>query len=208
MPHRLEKTVSTQPYTVEEYIARSSHEKAERLGLVRTAILSAAPQAEELISWGMPTYRVGGNQLHVGCAKNHIGLYPGSAAAEQFAQRADELGLARTKGSIHLPDSRPIPTDFVVEVATWCLASGRDREQRAPSKPRERHEVPAWVQEGIDRAGLAEAYAARPPYQRNDYIGWIVRPKQEKTRRAHLDQMLDELRRGDVYMKMPWRTGR
>lgn len=152
----------------------------------------------------MPTYRAGKNQLHVGSAKNHIGLYPGAAAIERFARRADELGLARTKGSIHLPDSRPIPTDFVAEVATWCLASGCDRGQRAPAQPRERHEVPAWVQVAIDGAGLAEAYAARPPYQRNDYVGWIVRPKQEKTRRAHLDQMLDELRRGDVYMKMPW----
>ncbi|RVU97429.1 DUF1801 domain-containing protein [Coriobacteriales bacterium OH1046] len=49
--------MSTQPSTVEEYIARSSDGKAERLRLVRTAILSAVPQAEELISWGMPTYR-------------------------------------------------------------------------------------------------------------------------------------------------------
>lgn len=200
--------MSTQPSTVEEYIARSSDGKAERLRLVRTAILSAVPQAEELISWGMPTYRAGGNQLHVGCAKNHIGLYPGAAAIERFAMRADGLGLARTKGSLHLPDSQPIPTDFVAEVAAWCLASGGDRGQRAPTKPRERHEVPAWVQAAIDGAGLAEAYASRPPYQRNDYIGWIVRPKQEKTRRAHLDQMLDELRRGDVYMKMPWHAGR
>lgn len=49
-----------------------------------------------------------------------------------------------------------------------------------------------------------DAYLARPPYQRNDYLGWIARPKRETTRQAHLDQMLDELARGDVYMKMPW----
>ncbi len=202
---------SPQARTVEEYIghiAQASGEKAERLKLARAIILSVAPQAEELIAWGMPTYRVRKSQLHVGCAKSHVGLYPGAGAIEHFAGRMGELGLTHTKGSIHLPDSLPIPADFVAEVAAWCLTSGHARELRAAPKPRERHEMPAWVRAAIDEAGLAEAYAARPPYQRNDYVGWIMRPKREETRRAHLAQMLDELRRGDVYMKMPWRAGR
>lgn len=45
---------------------------------------------------------------------------------------------------------------------------------------------------------------ARPPYQRNDYISWIERPKREVTRQAHLAQMLDELRAGNRYKGMPW----
>lgn len=64
--------------------------------------------------------------------------------------------------------------------------------------------MPDYVQQELEEAGLMEAYLARPPYQRNDYLGWIARPKREATRQAHLDQMLDELARGDVYMKMPW----
>ncbi|MRX79314.1 hypothetical protein GJE22_01615 [Enorma sp. HF-1365] len=44
----------------------------------------------------------------------------------------------------------------------------------------------------------------RPPYQRNDYISWIERPKRETTRQAHLAQMLDELRAGNRYKGMPW----
>ncbi|WP_417057059.1 YdeI/OmpD-associated family protein [Enorma massiliensis] len=44
----------------------------------------------------------------------------------------------------------------------------------------------------------------RPPYQRNDYISWIERPKREATRQAHLAQMLDELRAGNRYKGMPW----
>jgi hypothetical protein len=50
-----------------------------------------------------------------------------------------------------------------------------------------------------------EAYRDRPPYQQNDYIGWITRAKREETRERRLAQMLDELERGDVYMKMPYR---
>lgn len=49
------------------------------------------------------------------------------------------------------------------------------------------------------------AYEARPPYQRNDYIGWITRAKLAATQQKRLDQMLDELERGDIYMKMAYR---
>jgi hypothetical protein len=49
-----------------------------------------------------------------------------------------------------------------------------------------------------------DAYRNRPPYQRNDYLGWIIRPKLDGTRLRHLQQMLDELKQGDVYMDMPW----
>jgi len=49
------------------------------------------------------------------------------------------------------------------------------------------------------------AYDVRPSYQRNDYIGWITRAKRPETRQKRLDQMLDELEKGDVYMKMAWR---
>lgn len=55
--------------------------------------------------------------------------------------------------------------------------------------------------------GLLEAYRARPPYQQNDYLGWIGRARREETRRKRLVQMLDELAAGDVYMNMAWRPG-
>ncbi len=52
---------------------------------------------------------------------------------------------------------------------------------------------------------MMDAYNSRPPYQRNDYIGWIQRAKLEATRQKRLNLMLDELKRGDVYMKMKWK---
>lgn len=70
---------------------------------------------------------------------------------------------------------------------------------------RDIHPMPDFVREALDKAGLFDAYHARPPYQQNDYIGWITRAKLESTRQKRLDQMLDELQRGDVYMKMKWK---
>ena len=65
-------------------------------------------------------------------------------------------------------------------------------------------EMPEDVAEALGAEGLEAAYAARPPYQRNDYLGWIGRAKRPETRARRLAQMLDELRGGGVYMKMDW----
>ncbi len=65
--------------------------------------------------------------------------------------------------------------------------------------------MPEYVEEALLASGLMEAYQQRPPYQRNDYIGWIIHAKRPETRAKRIQQMLDELRAGNVYMKMAWR---
>jgi len=63
--------------------------------------------------------------------------------------------------------------------------------------------MPPFVREALIQWGLIEAYHARPPYQRNDYLLWINGAKREGTKAKRLQQMLDELARGGVYMNMP-----
>lgn len=70
------------------------------------------------------------------------------------------------------------------------------------------HPMPAFVRAALDERGLMEAYRARPPYQRNDYLGWISGAKREETRRKRLGQMLDELAGGTRYMNMAWQPRR
>jgi uncharacterized protein YdeI (YjbR/CyaY-like superfamily) len=62
--------------------------------------------------------------------------------------------------------------------------------------------MPDYVREALLEQGLMEAYRNRPPYQQNDYIGWITRAKRPETKERRLAQMLDELDRGDKYMNM------
>jgi uncharacterized protein YdeI (YjbR/CyaY-like superfamily) len=71
-----------------------------------------------------------------------------------------------------------------------------------PARPR--YPMPDFMRAALNERGLMDAYRARPPYQRNDYIGWVRRAKLEATRQKRLKQMLDELKRGGVYMKMKW----
>lgn len=66
------------------------------------------------------------------------------------------------------------------------------------------HPMPDFVQAALEENSLLDAYHSRPAYQQNDYIGWINRAKRPETKEKRLNQMLDELKRGDVYMKMDW----
>lgn len=70
------------------------------------------------------------------------------------------------------------------------------------------HPMPEYVRDVLLQCGLMEAYQARPPYQRNDYLGWIARAKREETREKRLTQMLEELAGGDRYMGMAYRPSR
>jgi len=73
---------------------------------------------------------------------------------------------------------------------------------------RPRHPMPRFVREALAESGLLGAYRERPPYQQNDYVGWITRAKKNETKERRLAQMLEELASGDRYMKMPYRARR
>ena len=65
--------------------------------------------------------------------------------------------------------------------------------------------MPDDIRTALTKQGLMAAYDDRPDYQKNDYLGWIARARRAETRHKRLDQMLDKLKRGGVYMNMPWR---
>lgn len=67
---------------------------------------------------------------------------------------------------------------------------------------RPRHPMPDFIREALMERDLMAAYGEPPAYQQNDYISWITRAKREETRTKRLQQMLDELQQGGVYMKM------
>jgi uncharacterized protein YdeI (YjbR/CyaY-like superfamily) len=71
---------------------------------------------------------------------------------------------------------------------------------------RRRYPMPALMKRALTKARLVTAYRSRPPYQRNDYIGWILQAKREHTRDKRLAQMLEELRGGRLYMNMVWKS--
>jgi hypothetical protein len=84
---------------------------------------------------------------------------------------------------------------------------GTMAKAKRPVRRRPRNPMPYFVRSALVKRGLLEAYQGRPPYQRNDYLGWISRAKLESTKQKRLNQMLDELEGGERYMNMRWSPG-
>lgn len=109
------------PKSIDEYIENQNEEHREDLYLLRRILREALPDAEERISWSMPTYWKGHNILHFAAFKNHIGFYPGSEAVEAFS--ADLENYQTDKGTIRIPYGK-INADLISRIAKWCMETG------------------------------------------------------------------------------------
>lgn len=107
---------------MDEYIAAQSEEVREYLKEIREALCAALPEAEERISWSMPTYWQGHNIIHFAGFKKHAGLYPGPEAVEAFSERLKEYKTS--KGTIQLPYNRSVPVELISDIARWCYETG------------------------------------------------------------------------------------
>lgn len=67
---------------------------------------------------------------------------------------------------------------------------------------RDLNPMPPFVEKALEINDLVEDFEKRPAYQQNDYIGWINRAKREETKQKRLNQMIEELKKGGIYMKM------
>jgi uncharacterized protein YdhG (YjbR/CyaY superfamily) len=106
------------PETVEEYIEAQEETVRPRLREIRDILRKALPEAEECISWSMPTYRKERNIIHFAAAKKHIGIYPGGEATTVFAEEL--AGMDVSKGTIRLPHDQELPAALIDKIARWC----------------------------------------------------------------------------------------
>ena len=111
------------PQTIDEYIAMQDEAVQPRLQEVRGIIHSAIPEAEERISWSMPTFWKGRNLIHFAASKKHLGLYPGDEATRVFAEALKDFDVS--KGTIRIPWNRELPEALIREIAWWCYEEYR-----------------------------------------------------------------------------------
>ena len=108
---------------IDTYIDQQDPAIQPRLRAIRDTIREAIPEAEERISWGMPTFWRGRNLIHFAPARAHIGVYPGPEAIEHFAPRMTAYKTGR--GTIRLPNRGELPLELIAEIARWCLKQSR-----------------------------------------------------------------------------------
>jgi uncharacterized protein YdhG (YjbR/CyaY superfamily) len=105
------------PETIDEYIHAFPADVQAILKRMRSTIRECAPQAEETISYQIPTFRLNGNLVHFAAFKDHIGFFPTSSPREAFKK---ELSKYRGgKGTIQFPLSEPIPYTLVRKIVKY-----------------------------------------------------------------------------------------
>ena len=106
------------PQTIAEYIVRQPEYTQTYLRQINETIHIALPDAVPKLSWSMPTYWKKRNLIQFAAFKKHVGLYPGPAAVEAFADQLN--GYRTSKGTIQFPYDKPLPLELIAEIAAWC----------------------------------------------------------------------------------------
>ena len=109
------------PKTIDEYIHSQDADKQEDLLYIRQILRDALPEAEERISWSMPTFWKKHNILHFAASKGHIGLYPGPEAVLHFAKELQDYKT--DKGTIRIPYGK-VDAALIEKIAKWCWETG------------------------------------------------------------------------------------
>ena len=117
----------TQVNDIDQYIAGFSSEIQAILQEIRATIKKAAPEAQEAISYQMPTFKLNGNLIHFAAFKNHIGVYPAPTGIEQF--RKELSAYKGGKGSVQFPFSLPMPYDLISRIVKYRVQENLERTQ-------------------------------------------------------------------------------
>ena len=108
---------TTEIKDIDQYIAGFPMEIQVILKEIRATIKKAAPNAQETISYHMPTFKLNGNLVHFAAFKNHIGFYPTPTGIDQFSEALS--GYKGAKGSVQFPLNQPIPYELISEIVKF-----------------------------------------------------------------------------------------
>lgn len=109
--------LTEKPPDVDCYISDFPDEIQVMLERLRQTIRKAAPQADEVISYGMPAYKMNGMLVWFAAHSKHIGFYPGASGIEAFKKELSAYKGA--KGSVQFPLDKPLPLGLVTEIVKF-----------------------------------------------------------------------------------------
>ncbi len=123
---------------VNEYIASFPDDIQKILIRIRKIILNQAPEAEESITYKMPSYKTFGKTLiYFAVFKKHIGLYATPSGHSEFA--SELAGYKHGKGSVQFPIDKPIPFELIRKIVEFRVGENKINFK---SKPKGRKNKP------------------------------------------------------------------
>lgn len=121
------------PNTIDEYIADFPPGVQQMLQKIRQTIKAAAPEAQEAISYRIPTFKLNGNLVHFAAFKNHIGFYPTASGIAKF--RKELAGYENAKGSVQFPIGSPVPFDLIGKIVKFRAKENLELARAKARKP-------------------------------------------------------------------------
>jgi len=116
------------PSDIDEYIAGFPPAVRKTLQILRQTIRKTAPNAEEAISYQIPTFVLNGSSLvHFAAFKNHIGLYPRKTTLAKFKKELSRYEQA--KGTIRFPLEKPLPLGLITRIVKFRVKENLEREK-------------------------------------------------------------------------------
>lgn len=119
--------------TIDEYIAAFPKEVRQILEQVRATIKKAAPEAEETISYAIPTFKLNNSYLvYFAGFKNHVGFYPAPVGMETFKK---ELSVYKQgKGSVQFPLDKPMPLSLITKIVKFRIKENTEKNKLKKKK--------------------------------------------------------------------------
>ncbi len=115
------------PKDIDEYISGYPEEIQLFLQEVRTTIRKTAPQAVEIISYGMPAFKMNGLLVWFAAHSKHIGFYPKASGIEAFKK---ELSIYKwAKGSVQFPFDKPMPLGLIARIVEFRVNENLHRSK-------------------------------------------------------------------------------
>jgi uncharacterized protein YdhG (YjbR/CyaY superfamily) len=118
--------------SIDEYIASFPGDTQRILNELRATIRTAAPGAEERISYQIPAYVLKGNLVYFAALKNHIGFYPTSSGIRAFKRELTKFEGG--KGSVRFPIVAPLPLKLISKIVKLRVAENLKNAEKSPSK--------------------------------------------------------------------------
>jgi len=113
---------------IDEYIADFPKEIQILLEQIRSHIKTIVPEAEEVISYGMPAFRFHGILVYFAAFKNHIGFYPTASGIAAFKEQIS--GYKNSKGAVQFPIDKPLPMDLIKKIVEYRVEENLQKSKR------------------------------------------------------------------------------
>ena len=118
--------------SIDEYIAGFPEDIQKKLQDIRETIKAAAPEAQEKISYQMPTFYLNGNLVHFAAHTSHIGFYPAPSGIEAF--KRELAGYKNSKGAVQFPINEALPLALVRKIVEFRVEENLKKAESKASK--------------------------------------------------------------------------